>query len=77
MTVDLKFRRLTTWCPRPSSTRFPELKKLLELRAALTALKGPLGNVKAFRKKIQSLLGDEANRAQAHRRSWASEEGHK
>ncbi len=41
----------------------PELKKLLELRAALTALKGPLGNVPAFRKKLQSLLGDEANRA--------------
>ena len=42
----------------------PELKKLLELRAALNALKGPLGNVPAFRKKIQSLLGDDATAAQ-------------
>jgi type VI secretion system protein ImpB len=36
----------------------PELRTMLELRAALTALKGPLGNIPAFRKKIQSLLGD-------------------
>ena len=33
-----------------------ELKTLLDLRNALNALKGPLGNVPAFRKKIQSLL---------------------
>jgi type VI secretion system protein ImpB len=31
---------------------------MLELRAALTALKGPLANIPAFRKKIQVLLGD-------------------
>ena len=36
----------------------PELRKLLELRSALSALKGPLGNIPAFRKKIQGLLGD-------------------
>jgi type VI secretion system protein ImpB len=42
----------------------PELKKLLELRSALTALKGPLGNIPAFRKKMQSLLGDEKGRQQ-------------
>jgi len=35
-----------------------ELKKLLELRQALTALKGPLGNVPKFRKKVQSIIGD-------------------
>jgi type VI secretion system protein ImpB len=36
----------------------------MELRKALTALKGPLGNVPAFRRKIQSLLQDEATRQQ-------------
>jgi len=36
----------------------PELRKLLELRSALSALKGPLGNIPAFRRKIQGLLGD-------------------
>ncbi len=32
------------------------MTKLLELREALVALKGPLGNVPAFRKAIQSVL---------------------
>jgi type VI secretion system protein ImpB len=40
----------------------PELKTLLDLRAALTALKGPLGNIPAFRKKIQAMLGDDESR---------------
>ena len=40
----------------------PELNKLLELREALVALKGPLGNVPAFRKAIQGVLDDEAAR---------------
>ena len=35
---------------------------MLELREALTALKGPLGNVPAFRKLIQSALGDDEAR---------------
>ncbi|NMS58303.1 type VI secretion system contractile sheath small subunit, partial [Vibrio parahaemolyticus] len=40
----------------------PELNSLLELREALVALKGPLGNVPAFRKKIASVLQDEEAR---------------
>ena len=40
-----------------------ELKQLLELRNALQALKGPLGNERDFRKKIESLLGDPEARA--------------
>ena len=40
----------------------PELRKLEELRDALTALKSPLGNKPAFRKKLQQLLGDHASR---------------
>jgi type VI secretion system protein ImpB len=34
----------------------------MNLRNALTALKGPLGNIPKFRKKIESLLGDEGAR---------------
>jgi type VI secretion system protein ImpB len=45
----------------------PELRQLLELRTALNALKGPLGNVPAFRKKIQTLLGDGEARARLMR----------
>ena len=48
--------------PEAIAKQVPELKKLLELRAALTALKGPLGNEKAFRNKIQEILGDPAQR---------------
>jgi len=40
----------------------PELRKLLELREALTALKGPLGNVPAFRRAIQNIIGDAETR---------------
>jgi type VI secretion system protein ImpB len=40
----------------------PELEKLLRLRAALHALKGPLGNIPAFRRKLQDLLNDADSR---------------
>lgn len=62
MSVNLKFRRLADMEPEAVAGQVPELKKLLELRAALTALKGPLGNEKAFRNKIQQILGDPAQR---------------
>jgi type VI secretion system protein ImpB len=42
--------------------QIPEMKQLMELRSALTSLKGPLGNVPAFRKKIQALLQDQTSR---------------
>jgi type VI secretion system protein ImpB len=62
LNVNLKFRRLSDMEPAAIANQVPELKKLLELRAALTALKGPLGNEKAFRNKIQSILQDPASR---------------
>ena len=60
MAVKLKFETLKDMEPEAVAKQVPELKKLLELRDALTALKGPLGNVPAFRKKIQSLVTDPA-----------------
>jgi type VI secretion system protein ImpB len=62
LTVSLKFRRLSDMEPEAIANQVPELKKLLDLRAALTALKGPLGNEKAFRNKIQQILSDPAQR---------------
>jgi len=56
--LKLKFKKLDDFGPEGIVNQVPEMKKLLELRSALTALKGPLGNIPAFRKKIQSLLGD-------------------
>ena len=58
LSVNLYFRQLGVFGPEGIVKQVPELKKLLELRQALTALKGPLGNIPAFRKKIQALLGD-------------------
>ena len=58
LSVNLNFRQLGDFGPEGIVKQVPELTKLLELRQALTALKGPLGNIPAFRKKIQALLGD-------------------
>jgi len=38
------------------------MKKLMDLRQSLISLKGPLGNVPAFRKAIESAISDEAER---------------
>ncbi len=58
LAVKLKFKKLSDFAPDAIAEQVPELRQLLELRAALTALKSPLGNVPAFRKKLQALLGD-------------------
>jgi len=62
MSVSLKFRQVNDFSPDAVAAQVPELKQLLELRQALTALKGPLGNVPAFRKKIQAIIGDPSSR---------------
>ena len=61
--VNLAFKKLSDFAPEAVAKQVPELRRLLELRNALTALKGPLGNVPAFKKKIQSLLNDDGARA--------------
>jgi len=58
MAVSLRFSNLNDFSPEGLVNQVPELRKLLELRSALSALKGPLGNIPAFRRKIQGLLGD-------------------
>jgi type VI secretion system protein ImpB len=63
MAVNLKFKKLSDFTPEGVANQVPEMRKLLELRSALNALKGPLGNVPGFRKKIQGLLGDEDGRS--------------
>lgn len=64
LNVNLKFRRLADLEPEAIASQVPELKQLLDLRAALTALRGPLGNEKAFRNKIQGIINDPAQRNQ-------------
>jgi type VI secretion system protein ImpB len=62
MNVTLQFKNLSDFTPESIVNQVPELKKLLELRSALNALKGPLGNLPAFRKKLQTMLNDEEGR---------------
>ncbi len=62
MTVSMKLGSLNDFTPEAIVRQTPELNKLLELREALVALKGPLGNVPAFRKAIQNVLGDDEAR---------------
>lgn len=59
MNLSLRIEGMKDFGPEAVVEQVPELKRLLELREALRALKGPLSNVPEFRKKIQELLKDE------------------
>jgi type VI secretion system protein ImpB len=61
--VNLKMESLRDFGPEAVVEQVPEMKRLLELREALRALKGPLSNVPDFRRKIQELIADDAARA--------------
>ena len=60
--VSLTMAGMKDFSPDNIVEQVPELKSLLELRKSLLALKGPLGNVPAFRKSIQSILSDDTTR---------------
>ncbi len=62
--LKLKFDSIKDFGPEAIVKNTPELNQLLELRKALTALKGPLSNVPSFRKKIQELVKDDEAREQ-------------
>jgi type VI secretion system protein ImpB len=75
MAVKLKFKKLSDFEPESIVNQVPELRQLLELRSALNALKGPLGNIPAFRKKIQNLLSDAEGRQKLMKELGISPEG--
>jgi type VI secretion system protein ImpB len=58
LAVALEFKSMKDFRPEAVAEKVPELNQLLQLRSALQALKGPLGNLPAFRKKIESLISD-------------------
>lgn len=62
LAVKLKFEKMRDFEPDAIVEQVPELRQLVELREALKALKGPLGNLPEFRKKLQALIQDEGAR---------------
>lgn len=75
MSVSLSFQTLKDFEPDAIVKNVPELAKLMQLREALKALKGPLSNVPAFRKKLQELVGDEQARAKVLQELGIESEG--
>ena len=64
MPVHLDIKSMKDLSPDNVASQVPELNSLLEMRRALLALKGPLGNVPKFRKTIQSILNEDSSREQ-------------
>ncbi len=60
--LSLKFNSLKDFHPDNVSRNIPALGALMELRDALRALKGPLGNLPQFRRHLAETVKDEAAR---------------
>ena len=76
--LTLRFRSLDDFGPEGIAEQVPEMRALLELRHALVALKGPLGNLPQFRRKIQGILADNVRRGELTKslsRPFADENG--
>lgn len=63
LAIALRVSAMKDFNPASLVEQIPELKKLMELRDALVALKGPLGNAPSFRKAIEGVLADDVSRA--------------
>jgi type VI secretion system protein ImpB len=62
MNVALKIEGMKDFSPENIVENVDELKKLMQLRQSLIALKGPLGNIPAFRKAIENAIADKDER---------------
>lgn len=60
--VNLEFKGMKDFSPDSIAQQVPELRKLMQLREALMALKGPMGNIPDFRKAVLSALSDEESK---------------
>ena len=61
--IQLRINAMKDFNPANLVEQVPELRKLMVLREALMALKGPLGNTPSFRKAIEQALADDDSRA--------------
>lgn len=62
LNVSLDLNSMKDFSPESIVDNVDEMKKLMALRQSLISLKGPLGNVPAFRKAIESAIADETER---------------
>ncbi len=62
LAIQVRINSMKDFNPAHLVEQIPELKKLMELRDALVALKGPLGNTPSFRKAIENALADDESR---------------
>jgi type VI secretion system protein ImpB len=62
LSLNLKIGSMKDLEPEQVAAQVPELQQLMDLRQALMSLKGPVGNVPAFRKAIERILSDEGLR---------------
>lgn len=60
--VKLDFKGMKDFSPDSIAQQVPELKKLMQLREALMALKGPMGNIPDFRKTVLKVLSNEESK---------------
>lgn len=60
--VTMTFDSINDFSPDAIVDKVPELRQMIALRDALKALKGPLGNIPDFRKRVQELIGDDSVR---------------
>lgn len=62
VTVDLNFESMRDFDPDGIIRHVPQLQKMIEMREALKALKGPLGNIPDFRRRVDALVKDTTSR---------------
>ncbi|MBA1428079.1 type VI secretion system contractile sheath small subunit [Pseudomonas orientalis] len=63
LAIQVRINSMKDFNPANLVEQIPQLQKLMVLREALVALKGPLGNTPSFRKAIEQALADSDSRA--------------
>lgn len=63
LAIQVRINSMKDFNPASLVEQIPELQKLMALRDALMALKGPLGNTPSFRRAIEQALADDDSRA--------------